>query len=78
MINELKRIIKNHNLNLKQIFTNFDKSKDGKLNLEEFTKLILVIDKNLPNAEIKTIFDLFNTDGDPEITFEEFSATLSN
>lgn len=62
---------------MKQIFTNFDKSKDGKLNIQEFTKLVLVIDKKLPVEEIKAIFTLFNTDGDTEISFEEFSAMLA-
>ncbi|EGR31480.1 protein kinase domain protein [Ichthyophthirius multifiliis] len=76
LINELKRIITTNNLNLKQIFNNFDKSKDGNLNLEEFTKLVLVIDKKLPQNEIKNIFDLFNVDGGNEITFTEFQKTL--
>jgi len=38
---------------------------------------VLVIDKNLPAEEAKAIFNLFNTDGDSEITFEEFSAALA-
>ena len=76
LISELKRIIQNHNLNLRQIFANFDKSKDGMLNLEEFNKLVLVIDKNLPSEEAKAVFSLFNSDGGSEITFEEFSAAL--
>jgi len=75
-VNELKRIIKNHNLNLKQIFTNFDKSKDGNLNLEEFTKLVRIIDKKILPEETQVIFNMFNTDGDSEISFGEFSALL--
>ena len=42
--NELKRIVAKYNLNLFNIFKNFDKSGDGNLDLEEFTKLCQVID----------------------------------
>lgn len=77
IINELKRIIHSNKLNLNQIFKNFDKSKDGNLNLQEFSKMVLVIDKRLPQNEIKDVFDLFNQDGGNEITFKEFSQTLN-
>ena len=36
---ELKRIITKYNLNILDIFKNFDKSGDGNLDLGEFTKL---------------------------------------
>ena len=36
---ELKRIVAKYNLNLSKIFKNFDKSGDGKLDYDEFTKL---------------------------------------
>ena len=42
--NELKRIVAKYNLNLSNIFKNFDKSGDGNLDLGEFTKLCYVID----------------------------------
>lgn len=37
--NELKRIVVKYNLNLVNIFKNFDKSGDGNLDFDEFTKL---------------------------------------
>ena len=36
-----------YNLNILDIFKNFDKSGDGNLDLNEFTKLCQVIDKNM-------------------------------
>ena len=44
--NELKRVIKQYNLDVLAIMNNFDKSCKGKLDEIEFTKLIQVIDKD--------------------------------
>lgn len=47
ILSELKRIIQSNNLNLQQIFKNFDKSGDGKLDLKEFHKFLQVIDPHV-------------------------------
>jgi Ca2+-binding EF-hand superfamily protein len=44
MITELASIIQKNKLDIKKIFNNFDKSKDGTLDLDEFSNLIKVID----------------------------------
>jgi len=46
ILNELKRIINENNVDIWAVFKNFDKSGDGKLDENEFSKLVLVIDKN--------------------------------
>lgn len=72
IIFHLKRIIKEHKLDTAKIFSNFDKSKDKELDLNEFKKLILIIDNKLPDDEIKYIFNLFDVNKDGSITMQEF------
>lgn len=72
ILQELKRIIQKHNLNLMQIFNNFDKSKDGQLDINEFTKMIQIIDKTVPVDEVKLIFSLFDKQHNGQINFNEF------
>ena len=72
----MKKIIQSHKLDLKDIFKNFDKSGDGKLDLGEFDKLVKVIDKSLPSDEVKYIFNLFDKERSGNIDFVEFCQTL--
>jgi len=59
-----------------KIFENFDKSKDGNLDFNEFTKLCHVIDKKLPTEDIKSIFRIFDKNGTGDISYIEFYKTL--
>lgn len=43
IITDLREIIKANNLNLMDIFSNFDGDKEGNLDIQEFTRLIKVI-----------------------------------
>ncbi|KRX01735.1 Protein kinase-like domain [Pseudocohnilembus persalinus] len=75
IISELKNIIKKYNLQLIQIFNNFDRSKDGMLDKSEFTKFIHVIDKSLYQQDIEIIYQKFDKNGDG-ISFNEFRQVL--
>ncbi len=72
------RIIKKYNLDPSQIFKNFDKSNDQRLDLHEFIKLCHVIDKKLPFDDVKSIFRMFDVEGNGDITLEEFINALKN
>jgi hypothetical protein len=72
IITELQKIINTNNLDLHQIYVKFDKSKDNELDINEFTKMVMVIDNNLNPDQIKDIFGKFDVNKDGSITFEEF------
>jgi len=76
LIVQFRKIVKNRNADLKKIFSNFDKSGDQVLNLEEFSKILLVIDKNLPMSEIQAVFHVYDKNNDQTIDFEEFKAMM--
>jgi Ca2+-binding EF-hand superfamily protein len=78
LISELCRIIKKYNLDPSQIFKNFDKSNDQRLDLHEFIKLCHVIDKKLPLDDVKAIFRMFDVEGNGDITLDEFTTALKN
>ncbi|KRX01734.1 Protein kinase-like domain [Pseudocohnilembus persalinus] len=77
LIHQLKSIIMKYKLNLKDVFKNFDKSGDGNLDIQEFAKLCLVLDKNIQNDEIKCVFGIFDTDQGGTISVQEFYQMLS-
>jgi len=43
LINELREIITSYKLNLSDIFKNFDKDREGTLDLNEFENLVRII-----------------------------------
>lgn len=53
---ELKRIQKQHNVKIEQIFSNFDKNNSKVLELPEFRKLCEVMDKSLDAGEQEIVF----------------------
>ena len=52
IITDLKEIIKANNLNLEDIFVNFDDDKQGDLSIDEFSKLVKVIAPAIKEHEI--------------------------
>ena len=68
LLSELVRIIVKYELDPAEIFKNFDKSGDGKIDLNEFNKLCRVIDKQLPFDEVKSIFRKFDLEANGDIT----------
>lgn len=59
------------------MFKNFDKTKDSFLDLNEFKKLILILDKCIFEEELTYIFKLFDTNNDDKISFSEFATIFS-
>lgn len=76
LINELKEIIKSYQLDIKDIFKNFDVDQGGTLSYEEFTQFIKVIAPAIKPVDIKDIFDHFDMNQDGSVTFEEFSQAI--
>lgn len=60
----------------KEIFERFDKDKDGKLSLDEFREVALVISPNITQAEIVKVFKAIDVDGDGELNVDEFTSHL--
>ena len=76
IIFELKGIIKTNGLDLGMIFQSFDLSGDSSLDLNEFRKLIEVINARYTEAEVKEVFAAFDVNGDGDISFKEFENLL--
>ena len=76
ILKELQDIVKKHNVDLDKVFKNFDKSKDQTLDINEFTKLIMVINEKLNEIEIREIFLKFDTNKDNNITLQEFKGLI--
>lgn len=53
IIRDLREIIKAHNLNLQQIFNNFDTDKQGDLDFNEFSRMIRIIAPKIKDHDIK-------------------------
>jgi len=77
VIGDLRKIIKENNIDIKVIFKNFDKTKDSFLDYNEFKKLILILDKAIFEEELNYIFKLFDTNNDDKISFSEFASIFS-
>lgn len=77
VITDLREIVKHNKLSLKQIFQNFDKDKQGTLDLKEFIQLIRVVAPRMKDYEIVPVFKKFDLDGDAQVSFEEFYKLLS-
>ena len=78
IINELRQNIYKNRIDLNNLFKKYDFSCDSKLEVNEFAKLMISIDKNLDRTEIEYIFNKFDDDKDNTISFEEFTKWLSN
>ena len=76
IIFELKNIIHTNGLDLGMIFQSFDLSGDSSLDINEFKKLIEVINARYTEAEVKEVFAVFDLNGDGDISFKEFEALL--
>lgn len=76
IIFELKNIIHTNGLDLGMIFQSFDLSGDSSLDINEFKKLIEVINARYTDQEVKEVFAVFDVNGDGDISFKEFEALL--
>ena len=72
IISNFQEIVHKNNVNIKKVYRNFDKSRDNQLDINEFTKMMFIIDENLKENEVKRIFEHFDLNKDNSISFEEF------
>jgi serine/threonine protein kinase len=73
---ELQEIVTKHNVDLEKVFKNFDKSGDQNLDINEFTKMIQVINNTLKADEVQEIFRRFDTDNSNSISLKEFKVLI--
>ncbi len=59
----MQEIIQTHNLDITQIFKNFDKDHGGDLSEKEFYKMMLVIDPRITHYEAVYLFKKVDRDG---------------
>ncbi|CAD8095363.1 unnamed protein product [Paramecium sonneborni] len=74
ILSELVRIVKQNNLKIEQIFQNFDKNKNQKLELAEFQQLCKVMDNSSTIEEQTLVFQLVDKNQDNLVDFQEFAA----
>ena len=76
IIGELKHVIHVNELNIKKIFKNFDVHKRNALGINEFSKIIKIIDETIDQGEIEYIFNKIDESGDKLISFQEFNGFI--
>ena len=74
----LQDIVKSHKIDIKQLFSHWDKDKGGTLDKTEFFKMLKVIDKNITKSDTDDIFDEIDFNGDGDLQFEEFAQIFNN
>ena len=73
------RLNENDVSNLREIFTSFDKNKDGHISLEELKNGLEKLNgKEIDNQEIEKIFLSLDTDKNGQIGYTEFLASIIN
>ena len=73
------RLNENDVSNLREIFTSFDKNKDGHISLEELKNGLEKLNgKEIDNREIEKIFLSLDTDKNGQIGYTEFLASIIN
>ena len=73
------RLNENDVSNLREIFTSFDKNKDGHISLEELKNGLEKLNgKEIDNQEIEKIFLSLDTDKNGQIGYTEFLASIMN
>jgi Ca2+-binding EF-hand superfamily protein len=68
--------IKRNKLDLEELFKKFDSSGDMSIELDEFEKLLRVLDPKLSEIQIQRVFNLMDHDGSGSISFEELKELM--
>ncbi|EEB19211.1 conserved hypothetical protein [Pediculus humanus corporis] len=64
--------VKEHEKNLKLVFTTFDKNRDGKLDIEELTKAFKELGIEIDESEALKLVQRMDTDGSLNISYNEW------
>ena len=59
-------------------FKEIDINKDNLINIEEFSRIIKIIDPNIPRNIITEIFAFFDINNDGSISIREFFITMKD
>ena len=78
LIQDLKNLVHQNNLNIDKIFQRFDYNEDSVLDSAELTKLLRVFDQGLSNEDAMNIFNKFDANSDGKITLLEFRRAVSS
>ena len=76
LIQKLQGVIVKNKVNIEKLFTTLDQNKSKSIYLSEFKSLIKCLDKNVTEDEIEHIFNIFDDDGNKELSFDEFRKQL--
>lgn len=76
-MNHIRYQVKSKNIDLESIFTSMGYNKSTPMMYQSFNSLMLGIDSELTEQEIKYIFKQINVSGSGAITFEEFDNSLN-
>lgn len=81
ILSSISRTFRKHSVQLKRFFNRMDVDLSGGLSLSEFRVGMHVmnklLDRPLTDSQIEKLFDIIDTNGDRNISFEEFSEGFS-
>jgi Ca2+-binding EF-hand superfamily protein len=69
-------MILKENIDINELFSALDMSKDKELDVNELGVFLHRVDKDLTREEIEYLFNKFDDDGSNSISFEEFKKWL--
>ena len=75
---KLGSIAKLKNIDIYKLFQSIDNNKNEKLEIDEFSRLLLKIDDNLTREQMEFIFNKVDRDNSNYIDFEEFKQWLAS
>lgn len=73
-----KAVQLNPELNLKTVFRNYDSDGGGSIDKIEFNGVLLAFHIQLTDKEVNNVFDIFDPEGDGDISYLEFVYAVKN
>lgn len=67
------KILTSKKLTLFKVYSAYDSDRSGKLNFEEFEKILKRLDSTFSSDEIQAIFEYIDTDHSNTVEFDELS-----
>ena len=78
LIQDLKNLIYQNNLNIEKVFQKFDYNDNSLLEPGELFNLLKVLDQNLTMEDSQNIFNKFDINNDGKVSFSEFKRLVSS